>query len=85
MPISGTAARYLQKLSHFQLRLRHELNVVVDIDDFVDNFDFIMLIKCYGLKCSTGRFSSCLLLPLAASCGVWCHMGSAYVSSVCAS
>jgi len=24
-----------------------------DIDDFVDNFDFIMLIKCYGLKCST--------------------------------
>lgn len=37
------------QLCQFQFRL----DFVVDIDDFVDNFDFIMLIKCYGLKCST--------------------------------
>lgn len=36
-----------------------------DNDDFVDNFDFIMLIKCYGLKCWCAVANSPMLLCLS--------------------
>lgn len=70
------------KLSHFHFSVSASPRNVVDIDDFVDNFDFIMLIKCYGLKCSTVAVLPVTVASLVvASC--WCHMGSAYVFCLC--